>query len=375
MATLRNRSAIVGIGETVYSRDSGRSEAALTLEAIKRALDDCGLAPHDVDGLLRWSVDATSELEVAANLGMKELKLYGDVGGGGTAGGALVTHAAAAIASGQAEVVVVYRGVNGRSGRRYGRGEVLGRGGQGPSQFTEPFGVLVPAHSNALKARRRMHETGTTSAHLGGISVSFRWHANQNPRAIFYDTPLTLEEHQASRYVVEPLRLFDLCLETDGGGAVVITSAERARSLKQPPAFIRAAAQAGGESGHLFADTAARSLGPRLFEVAQMTPDDVDVLQVYDAFSSLALFIIEDYGFCGRGEGGDFVAEGGIRWPNGRLPVNTAGGLLSEAYLQGMNHFIEGVRQLRGTSTAQVAGAEVSMVDTEYGAVILTREG
>ena len=374
MTSLQNRAAIVGIGETEYSRDSGRSDAALSLEAIKKALDDCGLKPHDVDGLLRWAVDGTSETEIAANLGMHDLKLYGDVGGGGTAGGALVTHAAAAIATGQAEVVVVYRGVNGRSGKRYGRGEVLGRAGNGPSQFTEPFGVLVPAHSNALKARRRMHETGTTSAHIGGISTSFRWHANQNPRAIFYDTPLTLEEHQASRYVVEPLRLFDLCLETDGGGAIVITSAERARTLKQPPAYIRAAAQAGGEGGHHFADTAALLLGPRLFAMAEMTPKDIDVLQVYDAFSSLALFIIEDYGFVKRGEGGDFVAEGGIRWPDGGLPVNTSGGLLSEAYLQGMNHFIEGVRQIRGTSTAQVVGAEVSMVDTEYGAAILAKE-
>ena len=227
--SLQNSVAIAGIGETDYSRESGRSELRLALEAIFTALDDAGIDPSEVDGLMRWSVDTSAEATVAANLGVKDLAWFGEVNQAGNVGAALVAHAASAIHAGLANVVVIYRAMNGRSGRRYGRGDVTGRAGRGAAAFTEPFGMLTPQHGLAMTTRRRMHETGVTSRQFGMVAVTERAHANRNPRATFYDQPLTIEDHQASRFIVEPLHLFDCCLETDGGGALVLTSAERAR--------------------------------------------------------------------------------------------------------------------------------------------------
>ncbi|TAJ20571.1 MAG: lipid-transfer protein [Dehalococcoidia bacterium] len=375
MESLRNRVAIAGVGETEYSRASGRSETRLSLEAILHALDDAGLTPQDVDGLMRWSVDTSSEAEIASNLGIRDLAWFGEINQAGNVGAALVAHASAAIATGLAQCIVIYRGVNGRSGRRYGRGEVTGRRGQGAAAFTEPFGLLTPQHQLAMVARRRMHEFGTTSRQFGWVAVSEREHANRNPRATFYETPLTIDDHQNGRFIVDPFRLNDCCLETDGGGAFVLVSAERARGLKKPPALVRAAAQAGpGDRG--FVDTAAVSLAPRLWAQAEVRPEDIDVAQIYDHFAPYVIFALEDYGFVERGEGGPFVEAGGIRWDGGMLPVNTSGGHLSEAYLQGMNQLIESVRQVRGESTSQVANVELSFCDTGIGtgAVILERD-
>ena len=376
MSELRGKVAIAGVGETDYSRNSGRSELTLSLQAIHAALDDCGLSAKDVDGLLRWTVDTSAEAEVAASLGMKELAYFGEISQAGNVGAALVANAAAAINSGLAEVVVVYRGMNGRSGRRYGRGEVTGRGGAGGGQFSEPFGVLTPQHGLAMMTRRRMYETGATSLQFGATAVTIRNHANRNPRATFYSTPLTLDDHQNSRLVVDPFHLFDCCLETDGAGALVLTTADRARGLKKAPAYVRAATQTGYVLDRSYIDTAAVATGPRLFGMAGMEPKDVDVVQIYDHFCPFVIFALEDYGFCRRGEGGGFVEAGEIEWPKGSLPVNTSGGHLSEAYLQGMNQLIEGVRQVRGESTAQVEDVEVSFVDTGVGtgAVLLTKE-
>jgi acetyl-CoA acetyltransferase len=373
---LRGDVAIVGVGETDYSRNSGRSELTLSLQAIQAALKDCGLTPQDVDGLLRWSVDTSAEAEVASALGIKELAYFGEISQAGNVGAALVANAAAAIHAGLAQVIVIYRGMNGRSGRRYGRGEVTGRGGAGGGQFTEPFGVLVPQHGLAMMTRRRMYETGATSLQFAATASIIRSHANRNPRATFYDTPLTIEDHQNSRLVVDPLHLFDCCLETDGAGALVITSAERAKELKKTPAYIRAATQTGYVKNRKYIDTGACATGPRLFAMAGMTPKDVNVVQVYDHFCPFVIFALEDYGFVPRGAGGEFVETGEIRWDTGSLPVNTSGGHLSEAYLQGMNQLIEGVRQVRGESTSQVKDVEVSFVDTGVGtgATLLTRE-
>lgn len=371
---LRNRVAIAGIGETDYSRESGRSEMMLALQAIKAALDDAGIAPAEVDGLMTWRVDNTSEAEIAANLGVKDLAWFGDINQAGNVGAALVAHASAAIVAGLANVVVIYRGMNGRSGARYGRGEVTGRRGQGGSAFTEPFGLLTPQHGLAMTARRRMHEFGTTSRQFGYVAVSEREHALRNPRATFYGKPLTIEDHQESRLIVDPFHLYDCCLETDGGGALVLVSAERARDLKQPPALIRAAAQAGYAKGRAFVDTSAASLAPRFWEQAGVAPSDVDVAQIYDHFAPFVVFALEDYGFVERGEGGPFVESGGIRWDGGMLPVNTSGGHLSEAYLQGMNQLLEGVRQIRGTSTAQVEKVDLSFVETGIGTGALLLE-
>ncbi|MCK9486973.1 MAG: lipid-transfer protein [Dehalococcoidia bacterium] len=375
MDSFRHRVAIAGVGETDYSTNSGRSELVLALQAITAALDDAGIDRTEVDGLMKWSVDTSSEGEIASNLGVRDLAWFGEVNQAGNVGAPLVAHAASAIAAGLASVVVIYRGVNGRSGRRYGRGDVTGRRGQGGAAFTEPFGLLTPQHSLAMTARRRMHEFGTTSRQFGYVSVSEREHANRNPRATFYEKPLTIEEHQSSRLIVEPFHLYDCCLETDGGGAIVLTSAERARDLKQPPALIRTAAQYGGGRGRAYVDTAAAGLAPRFWRQAEVAPGEVDVVQIYDHFAPYVIFALEDYGFVERGEGGPFVESGGIRWDGGALPVNTSGGHLSEAYMQGMNHLIEATRQVRGQSTAQVEDCHLSFVDTGVGtgAVLLER--
>jgi len=370
----KNHVAIAGIGETDYSRFSGRSELQLSLEAINLALEDAGVDRNEVDGLMRWSVDTSSEATIAENLGIQDLAWFGEIRLAGNVGAALVTSAAAAIYSGLANVIVIYRGVNGRSGRRYGRGEVLGQNGRDSAAFTEPFGLLTPQHGLAMTTRRRMFETGVTSKQFGMVAVSERMHANRNPKAVFFEKTLTLEEHQNSRLIVDPFHLFDCCLETDGGGALVLTSAERARDLKKPVALIRAAVQSGFSKKD-FIDTSAVKLGPRLWSQAGLSPSDMDVVQIYDHFSPFVIFALEDYGFLERGQGGPFVEEGGLLWNSGRIPVNTSGGHLSEAYLQGMNHLIEGVKQIRNQSTAQVKNIDFSFVDAGVGvgAVILER--
>jgi len=359
--------AIVGIGETDYSRESGRSELTLALQAIMAALDDAGIEPHEVDGLMRWAVDTSPEATVASNLGVSDLAWFGDITQAGNVGAALVASASVAIRAGLAEVVVIYRGVNGRSGRRYGSGVVTGRRGQGSAAFSEPFGLLTPQHGLAMMAQRRMHETGVTSRQFGMVAVAERTHANRNPRATFFDRPLTIEDHRESRLIVDPFRLYDCCLETDGGGALVLTSLERARDLKQRPSVILAAAQHGYAAEREYTDTAAKFLAPRLWAQAGMGARDMDVAQIYDHFAPFVVFALEDYGFVERGEGGRFVESGGISWDGGTLPVNTSGGHLSEAYMQGMNQLIEGVRQVRGTSTSQVENVGASFVDTGIG--------
>ena len=363
----RDQVAVVGIGETDYSRDSGRSELMLSLQAIHAALDDAGLEGSEVDGLMRWAVDTSPETAVAENLGVRDLKWFGEIAQAGNVGAALVASGSAAIRAGLAEVVVIYRGVNGRSGRRYGSGEVTGRRGHGAGAFSEPFGMLTPQHGLAMTARRRMFETGTTSRQFGMVAVTERAHANRNPRATFHDRPLTIDDHQESRFIVEPFRLYDCCLETDGGGALVLTSLERARSLKRQPVVINAAAQHAYAANREYTDTAAKFLGPRLWAQAGMGPGDMDVAQIYDHFAPFVIFALEDYGFIERGEGGPLVESGGISWDSGLLPVNTSGGHLSEAYMQGMNQLLEGVRQVRGTSTSQVENVGASFVDTGIG--------
>ena len=377
MESIKDKCAIVGIGETEYSKDSGRSELSLVLEASMKAIDDAGLQPEDIDGMVRFVVDPTPEEEVIASLGIPELTFFDELAYTGTAAGGLVAHACMAVASGLANNVLLYRAMNGRSGKRYGSGAITGRRGQGQSAFMEPFGLLVPGQQLAMYARCHMYEYGTTSAHFGAISVACRKHANMNPRAIMYGRPMTIEDHQNSRMIYDPFHLFDCCLETDGGAAIVISSAERAKDMRQRPVYVSAVAQSLVppiiENGPI-SQTVAAKAGPRLFDMAGITPQDIDVAQIYDHFSALVLFAIEDYGFCPKGEGGPFV-EGGRIEIGGELPINTAGGHLSEAYVHTVNHIIEGVRQLRGASTAQVPDAEHVLVDTGegVGAMILRR--
>ncbi|MFE1950066.1 lipid-transfer protein [Streptomyces sp. NPDC059524] len=365
---LSGRAAIAGIGATEFSKASGRSELRLACEAVLAALADAGLTPADVDGLVTFTAETNSEIHVARNTGMGEVTFFSRIGYGGGAGCGTVQQAAMAVATGAAEVVVCYRAFNERSGERYGLGQadrVMDTSADRAAYaWMTPFGLNTPAQWVALFARRYLHEYGATSEDFGRVAVVDRKHAATNPAAWYYERPITLADHQASRWIAEPLRLLDCCQETDGGQALVIVSAERARDLPHPPAVIRAAAQGLGDDQHMMTSYYRPEISGipemglvarQLYAQSALRPDDVDAAILYDHFTPLVLPQLEELGFCGTGEAKDFIADGHLEL-GGRLPVNTHGGQLGEAYLHGMNGIAEGVRLVRGTSCNQPDG-------------------
>jgi acetyl-CoA acetyltransferase len=372
--------AICGIGQTEFSKDSGRSELQLAVEAVHAAIVDAGLTPADVDGMVTFTQDANDEILIARAIGIPELTWTARTPGGGAGASATVQLAAAAVDAGMAKAVVIYRAFNERSGRRFGQP----LGGPTPSSMSWylPFGLDTPAKMYALWYQGYMERYGVTNEDLGRYTVVARKHAATNPNAWFYGRPITLEDHQASRWIVEPiLRKLDCCQESDGGVAVVVTSAERARDLAQPPVLVAAASQSHLADGDIMfnyyhPDIAdfpeARSLAGQLWERSGLTPSDMDVAMIYENFSPVVLMQLEAYGFCGPGEAKDFIADGHIDL-DGSIPVNTHGGLLGEAYIHGVNNILEGVRQLRGTAVNQVAGAEHVLVAAGRSAAVLTR--
>jgi acetyl-CoA acetyltransferase len=381
-ARLGDKAAIVGIGQTRFAKNIGRSEQAIALEAIQAALADAGLEPDAVDGLVRFDLETTTEVEVARNLGIGNLRFFGEVGYGGGGGCATLAHAAMAVETGRASVVVCWRARNRGSGGRPWAGTRLQVGGD--AQFYVPFGLVRPVDQIAMLAARHMHEYGTTSQHFGAVAVACRKHAARNPHAMMRE-PISLDDHQRSRLVSDPLRKLDCCLETDGALAVVVTSAERARDLARPPVAILAAAQGSGPD-HVpmanyhqerFLETPSLYAARELYARAGVEPADIDCAQLYDAFTPLVTLSLEEYGFCKPGEGGPFGENGRLEWPDGELPCNTGGGGLSEAYVHGFNLILEGVRQMRGSSTCQVEGAELCLVTSGGGvptsAAILAR--
>lgn len=390
--SIADRAAIVGIGHTAYTRQSGVTEQRQAVEAISKALDDAGLTVRDVDGLARFDIENVNELALVYGMGIPHLRFFAGIpSGGGAVCGTLVL-AAMAVATGQAQVVVCYRARN--RGKQSSAGPKPLQGGRPwaklPEALTDlyqyhvPFGLVSPAQEMAMIYRRHMHEFGTTTEHFGMVAVAQRAHAARNPHAVMR-TPISLADHQASRPIAEPLRLLDCCLETDGACAVVVTSAERARDCRQPPAYILAGAQAEGPIHIQMADylphwkrhTAGSFVAEQLYGMAGVRPADIDAAMFFDHFSPAVLLSLEEYGFCARGESGAFVATGQHAWPDGSLPVNTHGGSLSEAYVHGYNHILEGVRQIRGTSSCQVRDAELVLVTSSNtdptGAVILRR--
>ncbi|MEV0404714.1 lipid-transfer protein [Actinoallomurus sp. NPDC050550] len=377
--TISGKAAIAGIGATEFSKESGRSELQLAAEACIDAIKDAGLTPSDVDGLVTFSSDTNSEIAVARELGIPGLSFFSRVEYGGGAACGTVAHAAMAVATGQARTVVCYRAFNERSGHRFGqaapRSEHAATSTDLEFSFHLPYGFATPAAWVAMYARRYMHEYGVTSEDFGRVAVAMRRHAATNPKAWFHERPITLDDHQASRWVVEPLHLLDCCQESDGGVAIVVTSAERARDLPHPPAVVRAAAQGAGPNqmmmfGYYETDLttlpAMGRVGDTLWRQAGIGPDDVRTAILYDHFTPFVLVQLEELGFCGRGEAKDFVADGGIEL-DGRLPVNPNGGQLGEAYIHGMNGIAEAVRQVRGTSVNQVAGVEHVIVTAGTG--------
>lgn len=388
------KSAIVGIGQTDITRKSGRTEWQLALEAGLAALKDAGIDPKEVDGVVRFSYDNVTEAMLARSLGLNNLRHYSEVGYGGIASCAVVAHAAAAIVSGQASVVLVYRSLNVSSGVRYGRAErVLRSNGDvtvaaGPrsmgGELSAPHGLLAPGQGLALGARRYQHQYGLDDEMLtqvlGRIAVQQRDYACRNPLALMRDRPLDMDGYRAGRMITEPLRLYDYCLETDGAAALVLVDADRAKALRKDPVYVLSANQSMTPYAEPIAvykkdvlDWGPSGFSTRLFDEARIKPADLAFAQLYDSFTPLVLFQLEAYGIAAPGQGWKYLLDHGIALDS-RLPVNTSGGHLSEGYLHGMNHLTEAVRQLRGTASSQVRRSGPALLGSSMmSAVILDR--
>jgi acetyl-CoA acetyltransferase len=371
---IKDKVAIVGIGQTAFGKGLEDSELSLGCQAISMALDECGIAPSEVDGTASFTMELNREVDMARNVGFGDVTFFSQVGYGGGAGCGTILHAAMAIATGQCRVAVAWRARK-RAAKSSRPWSQVPQRLEDHWQWSRPWGLLRPVDEVAMLTRRYMHEHGATRDHLANVAIAFRKHANRNPAATMHDRPLTREQYMEARWISEPLCLFDNCLETDGALAAVLVRAERAKDLLQKPVFVHAAAQ-GLPPQHqtminYFNDDPL--MGPswaaagQLWRDSDFEPADVRVAQIYDAFSPLVPLSLEGYGFCGRGEGGEFTDDGALEWPDGRLPTNTAGGGMSEAYVHGFNLVLEGVRQMRGTSTSQVDGADSCLVTSGEG--------
>jgi acetyl-CoA acetyltransferase len=375
--TLKDQAVIVGIGQTDFSKNSGRSELQLAAESGKAAIADAGLVPSDIDGMTSFTLDSTDEIELARTLGCGDLSFFSRMGYGGGAAVGIVHQAAMAVATGSAKYVLGWRALNGRSGQRYSEGvsgdivtsDLVHWG------YYMPFGLLTPASWVAMFTQRYLHQTGCKPDDLAAVCMAARKHAVKNPNAFFYERPMTLQDHQTARMICDPLRLFDCCQETDGGCAFVITTPERAKDLAQPGAVIRGIAQGSGDDQEqmtsFYRDDITRLpemelVAEQMWSMSGLRPEDMDAAIIYDAFSSIVLFQLESFGFCGVGEAKDYVKDGALELGN-RLPTNTHGGQLSEAYVHGINGVNEGVRLIRGTSVNQPAKNDHVMVTAGVG--------
>jgi acetyl-CoA acetyltransferase len=370
---IKDKAAIVGLGETAFGKGFEQSEEHLACQAIKMALDDAGIKAGEVDALCSFAMQAADEDEIARNLGFNDLTFFARGPAGGGAGAASVGHAAMAIATGQANVAVAYRARkrSARASRMWSqtRARVVRR-----EMWTRPFGNIRPADEASILYRRYMHEFGATREHIAEIAVTQRAYANKNPKAFMHARPMTKEQYMSARWISEPLCLFDCCLETDGAIAVVLVSAARAKDCRGKPAYVHSFAQgvtrgSGMMFGYFGEDpfyTQAHAVAKLLWKNSDFQPKDVKTAQIYDAFSPEILFSLEGFGFFKRGEAKDFIAEGGMR-PDGKMPINTGGGGLSEVYLHGYNMIGEAVKQVRGTAVNQVENVDCAFASSSDG--------
>lgn len=347
MDKIRNKVAVVGVGTTEFGRLPGNDPYDLGIKALKSALDDAGLKFSDIDGLI---VSRIPDYQRFGELTGINPRVAMVTPGQGRMSGASIAMAASLIQSGQATTVALVYGNNGRSaGAAYGgANDTYGGGGVGP---WFPYGMTSPGAAHAVLFQRHMHLYGTRSEQLAAISVAFRKHAALNPDAVMR-TPITIEDHQNSRFIAEPLHLFDYCLINDGGVALILTAADRARDWAKPPVYIRGFAQAAqlrnaALPSQDFWYEPMQDIASRIYEMADVTREDLDALMIYDNFTPTVLFTLEGFGFCKPGESGDFVATGALEL-GGRYPSNTDGGHLSNSYMQGWALNVEAVRQLRG---------------------------
>ncbi len=369
--SLRGRVAVVGVGETEYFKrgQSPDAEFKLALKAILNACENAGISAKKVDGFASFSNDRSDPSRLAAALGCDELRFSNmQWGGGGGGGSGAVANAAAAIATGIADCVVVFRAL--------AQGQ-FGRFGQGPRRnsiagdmaHTVPFGLMSPAQMFAMKVQRFMADHGVEQTALRAISLASYEHAQNNPRAVMYEKPLDEATYDASRWIVEPFHLYDCCQENDGAAAMILVSADRAKDYANEPAYVLGAvagshyrAGAGVHNTPDYATSTFKTLAPRLYEMAGVTPADVDVLQSYENFTGGVLMSIVEHGFCSPDGCNDYFVKERFVAPSGALPLNTSGGNLAECYMHGLGLNIEAVRQLWGSSTNQVPDASVSMV-------------
>ena len=372
---------IAGIGQTEFSKNSGRSELQLAAEASRAAILDAGLTPDQIDGMVTFTIDTNDEIALARNLGVKGLKWWSETPWGGAGANSTIQHAAAAVTSGAADAVLVYRAFNERSGRRFGQPNAPRDGAPRPIDNYYTFGLDTPAKTYALWYQRYMHEFNVKNEDFGRYTVVARKHAATNPAAWFYQRPITLDDHQASRWIVEPiLRKLDCCQESDGGVALVITRDDRAADLPNPAVRLAGISEAHFSHGHVmynyyWDDIAefpeAKWAADQVYASAGVGPDDIDVVTIYENFSPVVFLQLEGFGFCGKGEAKDYIADGNIDL-DGKSPLNPHGGLLGEAYIHGVNNVLEGTRQIRGTAANQIPGAEHVLCATGAGAIILT---
>ncbi len=370
-ASLKEKGAVTGIGETAYSRAAPRTVMGLTLEASLLAIADAGLEPKDIDGLIPYGSMAVTAEDLITNLGLPDVTFNAVTPMGGASCVAAVQSAIAAIHAGLCRHVLIPIGRKGFSENRIGDRVQHMPQFRTIGEFEMPLGAIAPAQLYAPMARRHMELYGTTSRQMAEVAVVTRRHALLNGRGMM-SKPMTVEDHQASRMIADPFRLFDCSLESDGGVALVVSGASQARDMKQKPVVVMGIAE-----GHPDSPTAITQrpdmtrfglakAAPRAFAMAGCTPADIQVAELYDCFTWTVLCQLEDLGFCKKGEGGPFVMDGRIGL-DGALPLNTHGGLLSQAHMAGMNHIVELVRQLRGQAgKAQVTGARLGLV-TGYG--------
>jgi acetyl-CoA acetyltransferase len=379
---IKDAAAIVGIGETPFAKVLEGSEKTLATKAILEALEDAGIDASEVDGFASYTMENTSEVDIAKTIGAGDVTFFSQVGYGGGAGPGAVGHLAMAIATGQCRVGVAWRSRKRGSGQRPWAS--MAQIPSAPAQWTRPWGLLRPADEIAMLTRRYMHETGATRDHLANVALAVRRMANANPKAVMYERTLSREQYMEARWISEPLCLFDNCLETDGALACVLVSAERAADCRQAPVYVHSFGQGLPSQSHTmvnyWCDDPLRgpswACSKQLYRHSDIQAGDISVAQLYDAFTPLIPLSLEGYGFCGKGEGAAFTEDGALDL-GGRLPINTSGGGLSEAYVHGFNLINEGVRQMRGTSVNQVPDAESCLVTAGEGvptsAMILRR--
>jgi len=371
----RSQVAIVGIGCTEFSRDSGVGVFTLATKAAKAAVADAGLRLGDVDGLCTFGVnDSIAPNILAQALGIKSLSFYVDQFYGGSVSLSMIGQATLALSAGVADCVVCYRALNGRSGVR-----VNGSGGGAgrlpwDMQFKVSAGYIAPSQEIAMAARAHMLKYGTTNEDFGRIAILSRAHALDNERAMMR-TPMTMDDYLASRWIVDPFRKFDCCLETDGAVAIVLVRADRAHDLPHRPVLVQGAAWGGGvtvvNNGHTdLTESPARPIADRLYAAAGLGASDIELAELYDCFTYNVLSQIEGYGFAEPGAVPAMLASGAFDRATGSLPLNTHGGLLSEGYIHGLNHVYEAVEQIRGDAgIRQVARHDVALVTGQLGYV------